>query len=500
MRTFKLLSAKQIKEWDRKTMEIQQISSEELMERAGIKLFYTLLKNEKKALKKRPVILFCGVGNNGGDGLVMARLLHRSGYKIKVVIVPFTKHFSHDFNVNLKKVEDLNIALEFFDHKTKINKKSLVIDAIFGTGLNRAAEGIAEKAIRFINEAKKYKVISIDIPSGMYVDRLNNPEDVIVKTDDVYSIELPKRSFFFPENLSYVKKYSLVSIGLEKSILKEFKTDYYTYLLDLEADLQRADTTYKYTFGHAVIIGGSYGMLGAALLAAKAALRAGAGLVTGVFPKSSFIPSQTSIPEVMVKTANKKKYIDTIPPLASTVNAIGIGPGMGRRKKTQKALLDFIAANSTKLVLDADALTILSKNKKYLNFLSKKSILTPHDGELSRLTGKKWSNSLEKIEIARKFAHKHKIILVAKGPFTVITNGKKVFFNPFANGALAKAGTGDVLTGIITGVLAQKQKLFFSALIGVQLHSKAASFFDNKKNNKFSLLASDLIENLKKIR
>ncbi len=500
MHTYKLLSAAQIKEWDQKTMEIQQISSDELMERVGIKLFYALLKNEKKYLKKHPVHIFSGVGNNGGDGLVMARLLYLSGYKVKLTIVPFSKNFSNDFKLNLNKIEDLDIELDFFNKDTAIDSQALVIDAIFGIGLNRPVEGIAKKAIKLINRSKKYKTISIDIPSGMFVDFPNHKKDPIVIADDVYSIELPKRSFFFPENIKYIKDYKLISIGLEKKVLKKLKTRFYSYYIDPKEDLKRKENAYKYKFGHAMIIGGSYGMLGAPLLASKAALRSGAGLVTTILPRCGFIPAQSSIHETMVIPVKNKKYIDMIPEFPASVNAIGIGPGLGTKEKTKKAILEFIANYSHPLLIDADGLNILSQNKKYLKLLPKASILTPHEGEFKRLTGEgKFKNSFEKILYARKLAKKHKLIFVLKGPYTAITDGKKIFFNPFANSALAKAGTGDVLTGIISGVFAQKQKSLVSALIGVQLHAKAAEDFNNKKYNKFSLLASDLIKNLKKI-
>ncbi len=500
MRYYKLLSSEQIKYWDKETMRIQQISSEELMERAGINLYESLIKKFKKKLAKSPVYVFCGVGNNGGDGLVISRLLILAGYDVKTVIVPFSKKFSGDFQSNLKKLENLNADIKFFEKKMILPSSSFVIDAIFGTGLNRPAEGIARESIDFINKIRKKKLVSIDIPSGMYVDKPNEAGDSIVKSDLVLSIELPKRSFYFPENIPYIRKIKLVSIGLEKKVLKKLKTDYYTYKIKLKKDLPRPDNSYKYQFGHACIIAGSYGMFGAGLLASKAALRAGAGLVTAVMPAKAMIPLLDFAPEIMMKPAGKK-YINSIPLLPSSITATGIGPGLGLKEETAKSLLDLIEESKQSLILDADALNILSKNKSYFKKLPSKSVLTPHEGELKRLLDKnQWHNTLEKILSARKTAHKYNLIFVLKGPYTVITNGKKIFFNPYANGALAKAGTGDVLTGIITGVQAQLQKPFKSALIGVQMHSKSAAKFNNKKFNKSGLLASDLIENLKKMK
>ncbi len=500
MRTYKLLSAAQLKEWDKKTMEIKRISSLELMETAGYKLFKKLLKKEKKNLKKHPIVIFCGVRNNGGDGLVMARLLSQNNFNVKVFIVAFTSSYSIEFEENLKKLKETNIEIISFDKTISIPEDSIVIDAIFGTGLTRPAEKIAKKAIEWINQSKKHKVISIDIPSGLYVDKPNNKEDAIIKSDCVYSIELPKRSFFFPENISYIKSYEIVKIGLATSVLKKLKTSYYTYKIQVKDDLEREERGYKYTFGHTLLIGGSDGMFGAILLASKAALRIGSGLVTAVVPKKALIPAQTFIPELMILTSNHKKHIKSIPKIPISVNSIGIGPGLGRKKETQKIILNFINKYGKPLIIDADAINILALNDA-LNIVPENSILTPHEGEFKRILGGKftWKNSLEKIKLAKKIAKKHQLVIVLKGPYTIITNGEKVFFNPYVNSALAKAGTGDVLTGMITGIFAQKQNPLFSALIGVQLHTKAAKDFNDKKFNKYSLLASDLIENLKNI-
>jgi len=499
MRYYKLLSSDQIKLWDKESMRIQKISSVELMERAGTYLFYNLIKKHKKQLKKSPVYIFCGIGNNGGDGLVMSRMLYLSGYNVKTIIVAFSDQFSSDFKHQLKKLEETGADIDFFNTKLKLPKKALVIDAVFGTGLNRPAKGLAKKAILFINSHKHFKTISIDIPSGMYVDKPNDKKDPIIKSDVVFSIELPKRSFFFPENIPYIKKIELVKIGLEKSVLKKLKTDYYTYDIIIEKDLLRDDQAYKYKFGHALIIGGSYGMSGAAILSTKAALRSGAGLVTAYSPKSAYTAFQSAAPEIMIKTDKKKNFINKIPCLPTTVNSIGIGPGLGTNKKTAKAILDFISVQNKPLIIDADGINILSLHPKYLKNVPSKSIMTPHDGELKRLLqGKTWSDTLQKIKKAKKLAKKYELILVLKGPYTVITDGEKVYFNPFANAALAKAGTGDVLTGIITGVYAQLQNSWLSALLGVQMHAKSAEYFV-KNNNKYSLTATDLIENLKKI-
>ncbi len=495
MKKQKLLSAQQIKQWDLQTMIIQNISSVDLMERAAKNIFKKLLKYEDLINKKSKILIFCGIGNNGGDGLVLARLFYQAGYNVECVIVPFSTNSSSDFDINLHRVMELDIPIKSFNSNYKIIGKSIIIDAIFGTGLSRPASGIAQEAIKMINASKNKKVIGIDIPSGLFVDKQNNTNDTIVKCDIVYTIELPKLSFFIPDNIKYIPDYKLVKIGLDKKYLKQLNTDKYIYKIKPRKILSRSDSGYKNIFGHACIIAGSYGMFGAGILASKAALRIGAGLVTAFMPKFAYNILQTAIPEVMVKTDVNKKIITKID-LKKNFDAIGIGPGLGTHQKTQKTVLNFISNQKQPLIIDADALNILSKNPKYLKKIPRKSILTPHIGEFKRLTKTNWKNDIEKIKLAKLFAKKYSIILVLKGAYTLITDGEKIFINSYANSALATAGSGDVLTGILTGLLAQGKTPLKTALYGVQIHAMASQFFDDEVFNKSSMIASDIIDDL----
>ncbi len=495
MKTYKLLKAEQIKKWDTQTMIIQNITSEALMERAANKIYKKLIKNEKKLLEKYSTFIFCGVGNNGGDGLVLARLLHQSGYDVSCVIVPFSRNTSSDFDKNLHKIMEMDIPVKTFTDKTHIPKNTLIIDAIFGTGLSRPASGIAELAIETINHSKAKKIISIDIPSGLFVDKENDKNDKIIKSDIVYTIELPKLSFFFPSNIKYVPEYKIVKIGLDKSFLKNLQTDKFVYKINVKKTLSRPDDAYKNIFGHALIIAGSYGMVGAGILASKATLRIGAGLVTAFMPECAYIPVQSAVPEVMIVTDKNKKYITKIK-LKNDYDAIGIGPGLGKNPKTQKTVLNFIKNYEKPMLIDADTLNILAENRKYLSKIPENSILTPHLGEFKRLIGKPWKNDNEKIKLAKSFASKYKTILVLKGAYSIVTDGKNVYINPFANSALATAGSGDVLSGIITGLLAQGFSPLKAALSGVQIHTKASQLFDDDIYNKSSMIASDTIKDL----
>ena len=488
----KLFTAKQIKEIDNQTIIRQNITSEALMERAVNSLHKHVVK---EVSFEKHIYIFCGKGNNGGDGLVLARML-QPVYNVTCVIVPFSKKASADFESNLIKLQNLPVKVIELSKDTTLNitKNDIIIDAIFGTGLSRPATGIAQKAIEIINHSDA-KILSIDMPSGLYADRSNATDDPIVKADKVYSFQFPKISFFFPENASYVKDFEIVDIGLDKNVIKEMPTKYFLLTSKIENLLRkRSKFSYKNKFGHALIVGGSYGMIGAPVLASKAALRIGAGLVTNYLPRCGYTISQTYVPEVMTITDSSKKYLTDIE-IPDKITAIGIGMGMRSKVKTQKALKQFLKTNDKNLLLDADALNILSLHKKWLKNVPKNSILTPHEGEFKRLVGN-WQNDTEKWQKLMEFSAKHQVITVLKGAYTTISDGDFFYINPVANAALATAGSGDVLSGIITGLLAQAYHPLEAALLGVYLHAQTAEkYIENHRD--FSMIASDIIRELK---
>ncbi len=488
----KLFTAKQIKEIDNQTIIRQNITSEALMERAVINLKPHIVK---ELSPDKRIYIFCGKGNNGGDGLVLARLL-QPDYRVYCVIVPFTKQSSPDFDSNFNKLKKTSVEiLEFSkDNQPEISENEIIVDAIFGTGLSRPAAGIAKEAIEFMN-ASGSKILSIDMPSGLYADRSNAISDPVVKAHMVYSFQFSKISFFFPENETFVNDFEIVDIGLEKSIIDEMPTKYLMLTSGVKKMLKkRFKFSYKNTFGHALIVGGSYGMIGAPVLASKAALRIGAGLVTNFIPRCGYQISQTFVPEVMTTTGNSKKYITYIE-VPDKITAIGLGMGMGTKPKTQKALEIFLKTNIKPLLLDADALNILAKRPEWLKLLPKNTILTPHAGEFKRLAGE-WQNDWEKWQKLREFSAKYQVITVLKGAYTTISDGAYFYINPVANGALATAGSGDVLSGIITGLLAQGLQPLKAALLGVYIHGQTAEKYVEKCNS-YSMIASDIIDLLK---
>ena len=487
----KIFTAEQIKQIDLQSIQLQKITSEELMERAATQLFKKMVK---RINPQTEIFIFCGVGNNGGDGLVLARLFHQHNYEVNCLIVPFSNKTSPDFDVNLHRLMSLDIEVTIFDNNIKkIPRKAVIIDAIFGTGLTRPATGIAQKATALMNKSKA-EVLSVDMPSGLYVDFSNSSTDTVVESDMVYTFQSAKKSFFYVGNASKVKDFTVVNIGLSKSVMKQMPTNILYVTNQVTKMLKKRDKfAYKNTFGHALLVGGSYGMTGAMILSSRAALRIGAGLVSSFVPKSAYRIIQTAVPEAMTLTDKHAKRLTKINP-EKQFDAIGIGQGMGTHKDTVKAFAKFLKKIKKPMIIDADALNILAKHKKLLADIPKNSILTPHIGEFKRLAGT-WQNEDEKWQKLLAFAKQNKVIVVLKGAYTLISDGEFIYINPVANSALATAGSGDVLTGIMTGLLAQGYQAMEVALLGVYLHSKTAEKYIKKKQ-AYTMLASDIIEML----
>ncbi len=463
----KIFGAGTIREADEKTISRQGITSGELMERAGTQVFLWL---KKKFPDKETVFhLFCGRGNNGGDGLVVARLLHQDNYKAVVDIVEGTGSPSADFTANLDKLSQSELACNTNEQYQFKKHKIVYIDAIFGIGLNRDVSEEVRTVIEKINNSGA-KVISIDVPSGMFMDRKT---EFAVQSDIVLTFQFPKLAFYLAGNCQYIRDIKILDIGLDKDFTDNEPTHY--YLTDKTEAHRRYRTVphhaHKGTQGHALIIGGSYGKIGAALLSARAALKSGCGLVTAYVPGCGYTTLQTAFPEAMVLTDGA----DHITHISFDLNprAIGVGMGIGQHPETQEALAGFLKKQQAPLVIDADALNILSYNKDWLEELPENTILTPHPKELERLIGS-WQDDFEKVEMIRAFAKAHRVILVAKDAFTLIALNDSVYINPTGNSGLATGGSGDVLTGIITGLLAQSYTPADAAVFGVYLHGLAA--------------------------
>ncbi|KJD32845.1 carbohydrate kinase [Tamlana nanhaiensis] len=494
----KIFSKAQIYEGDRLTAERQNISSTDLMERAGTQIFNWMHARMQGA--QVPIHIFCGIGNNGGDGLVLARHLVLDGYNVKTYIINYSDKRSKDFLINYDRIKnttkDWPVLLSDAEELPEIHPNDIIVDAVFGIGLNRPVVNWVKTLFMHFKASKAF-TLSIDIPSGLFVDKPVEDEDAVVYAGFTLSFASPKLVFFLPETAKYTVQWEILDIGLDQE---------YTFTTQTETELiskyevlpnyrPRDKFSHKGQFGHSLIIGGSYGKIGAVTLASKAALSTGAGLVTAFIPKCGYQILQTAFPEAMVITDDSETTITNINfDIEPTVIAFGVG--IGKHVETVKTFEAFLKTNKAPLVIDADGLNILAENKGLLKLLPPECVLTPHPKELERLIGA-WANDFEKLDKAKAFAEKYKIVLVIKGANTITIFNNKQFVNTTGNPGLATAGSGDVLTGIITGLISQGYHTLSAAIFGVYLHGKAADIAVEDSGYE-SLLATHVIENIGK--
>ncbi len=493
----KIFKTSQIKDIDKYTIENEPIHSVNLMERAANRLKSWILQNIdiKKELK-----IFAGPGNNGGDALALARLLFNEGYQLSVWFVKFSNKLSSDTQINYNRLKQIpRILLHYIENETEfpiIHHDDIIIDGIFGSGLTRPVEGLPANIIKHINDSQA-TTISIDIPSGLFGENNGqNNFDHIIQADYTLTLQFPKLSFFFRENEKFTGTFHILPIGLDSQKIKDTKTTYFfTTKDDIKPIIKkRTKHSHKGTYGHSLLISGSYGKMGAAVMSSAACLRTGVGLHTCHVPKYGCEILQTALPESMISIDENEKLFSHVPDL-SAFNAIGIGPGIGMADTTQMALKTLINKINTPLVIDADGLNILSRNKSWLNELPLDTILTPHPKEFERLAGKSGSDA-ERLKHAREFAQKYNIVLVLKGANTrVIDHRGNCYFNSTGNPGMATAGSGDVLTGMILSFLAQGYSPLQASTMGVYLHGSAGDLACCKIGEQ-ALIAGDIIDHV----
>lgn len=481
---------------DSYTIEHEPISSVDLMERAATQIYFWLVKNLKS--KEVSIKIFCGMGNNGGDGLVLARLLASNDIYAQVYIVHVSDNFSHDCEVNyerLKAIPEIPVYGVFStDDFPKIDDSDIVIDALFGSGLSRPLEGLAAEMVNHLNDNQAIR-IAIDIASGLNGDTINNG-GVIFRPDYTLSMQFPKMAFMYPENEPFVGKWEVLDIKIHPDYIENLETANFYTTADVVKPLlhKRGKHSHKGTYGHALLIAGSTGKTGAALLASKSCLRSGVGLLTTHLPGSAMLPLQVYLPEAMISPDKSDNNFSEVPDL-QPYNAVGVGPGLGKAEETANALKHLIQEVKVPMVLDADALNIISENKTWLSFLPERTIITPHPKEFERLFGKT-DNSQQRLELQREMSQKHNIIIVLKGANTAITfPGGSCFFNSTGNPGMATAGSGDVLTGIILSLLAQRYTPEEAAIIGVFMHGRAGDKVATEKGME-AMIAGDVVETL----
>ncbi|MEM9297738.1 MAG: NAD(P)H-hydrate dehydratase [Bacteroidota bacterium] len=482
----KILSAEQTRKADQYTIENEPIPSIELMERASaafVKWF------ESEFDPTHCIYVFCGTGNNGGDGLAVARMLIGNGYSVQIFVVGNIEVGSSDFKTNLDR---LNSPYQRLDTKRDfpgVESDGVVVDAIFGSGLSREVGGLYAEVIHYLNNLGRVRV-SIDIPSGLFADK--HSEGVIFRSDYTVSFQLPKLAFMFPENHEYVGNWNVVNIGLSNDFINAVSANtYYSSESEITQKVKRRGKfDHKGVFGKAMLVSGSLGKMGAAILCGKAALRSGLGLLTIYVPQCGYTIIQTALPEAMAIVDQNEEFISKI--AVEDYSAIGIGPGIGKNKNTVNALANLLNECKGTTVLDADALNILSENRELIQLLPENSILTPHPKEFSRLVGNS-ANDFERLEKQKQFSADYDVIVVLKGAHTSITApDKSVFFNSTGNPGMGTAGSGDVLTGVITALVANGYSSIEAAIIGVYMHGLAGDLASRQKGQT-GMIASDII-------
>jgi NAD(P)H-hydrate epimerase len=495
----KILKSSQIREVDSYTIENEPIKSIDLMERAAMTITAWISQNISI---EHNIKIFAGPGNNGGDALALARQLLERNYKPEVYLLKITDQLSADCQINLdrlKAIPEIHIheILKSEDFPV-LKKDDILVDGLFGSGLSRKLEGLPHDLVQHLNKSG-CKIIAIDIPSGLFGENndRNHPDDAI-KANHTLSFQLPKLAFMFPGNYLNVGEWEILPIGLNADFINKQESDY--YLID-EALVQeniicREKFSHKGSYGHVLLVAGSYGKMGAAILGAHACLRAGAGLVTVHIPKIAYQIMQTALPEAMISIDWSEVIISNVPDV-DKYTAIGVGPGIGTKNNTQKALEDLFDKTNCPMVIDADALNILAEKKELLTKIPKHSILTPHPKEFERLVGKT-KGDYERMQIQKEFAQKHHVYVVLKGAHTSIAcPDGEIHFNNTGNPGMATAGSGDVLTGMILALLGQAYHPKLAAIMGVYLHGLSADVAV-KNIGQEALIASDIIHNIGK--
>lgn len=499
----KILPVQLIREADAHTIANEPISSIDLMERAAAACFGWL---KGHISTDRKIDVFCGSGNNGGDGLAIARMMIGAGFKVEVFTLSTPEKMAPDCRANFQRIQECKnpemLGSKLVgDHKDlpAIAKSDVVIDAIFGSGLTRQSDGFAATVIHHINSSGAM-VVAIDLPSGLFCDATTQttPGHLVVHADYTLTFAPPKLAFFFPENDVFTGNWQLLDIGLSQNFIDSAKVqNFMPEAGDVAALLKKRNKyAHKGMFGHALVIAGSTGKMGAAVLAARGCLRSGAGLITVRVPKSGVSILQTAFPEAMLSIDPGENYYSEAPDI-SACSAIAIGPGIGTAAQTATALKILLQHAKIPILFDADAINILAENKTWLGFVPKGSVFTPHPKEFERLVGKS-SNNFERNRMQRDFSFRYQCYVVLKGAHTAITTPDGgCYFNTTGNPGMATAGSGDVLTGIIAGLMAQGYSSFESCILGVHVHGLAGDIALNEQGYE-SLTASDIITNLGK--
>ena len=495
----KIFTGTQIKELDKFTIENEPVASIDLMERAA-KAIVRVLREEWD--NRTPFVVFAGPGNNGGDALAVARLMAEAGYKVTTYLFNVNGKLSDDCATNKQRAMECKHIKAFtevvvdFD-PPELTAETVVIDGLFGAGLNKTLAGGFASLVKYINQSPA-KVVSIDLPSGLMTeDNTHNVKAHIVRADLTLTLQQKKLAMFFEDNQQFLGRLRVLDIRLSPEFIAQTDTKY--QVLE-EADvrgrmLKRGDFVSKRLMGHALIVAGSYGMAGAAVLAGRACMRSGVGKLTVCTPRRNYDVMQISLPEAILSTG-KEDYFFTEPLDTEHYDAVGMGPGLGQHEDTAIALISQIRRTQCPMVIDADALNILASHKAWMQQLPQNLILTPHVGEFDRLGNRGSEGDYDRLSKALDLAQHLQAYILLKGHFSALClPSGKVYFNPTGTAGMATAGSGDVLTGIITGLLARGYNREDACIVGMYLHGLAGDLAA-KQLGKESLMAGDIVSYL----
>lgn len=494
----KIFPSDMIAEIDRATCEAQNIDSIELMERAASAISCEIVS---RFLPSQRIVVIAGPGNNGGDALAAARMLIERGYRrLEIYLFNVTGKLSHDCEEQRKRL--ITIDGIQFTEITKgftppaLGRGDVVLDGLFGAGLSRPLEGGFKTLVQYINESNAF-TISVDVPSGMFSEwnQVTNRRDMI-HASLTLAISFPRISFFFEEHADIVGEWKILDIELDQAKVRATSSQWFWVE---ERNVRRVlkprpPFANKRDFGSVMVMAGSMGMMGAAVMCARAAMRAGAGLVTVHSARCGMQVIQGSVCEAMFEPDKNERYITDMR-LHYNHNAVGVGPGIGTYDETVNALEGLLKNVSSPLVLDADALNCMAKRPALLSLVPPMSVITPHKGEFDRLFGEHESDE-DRLRKAVEQAQYYNIIIALKGRYTaVVRPDGKVYFNSTGNPGMATAGAGDVLTGVITALAAQGYKPEMAATAGVYIHGLAGDMAAADLG-QYGMTASDIIDRL----
>ncbi len=480
-----LPNAEQLRAWDAYTIEHQNINSLGLMERAAQQCTQWILSQHHLP---KDFLVVCGKGNNGGDGLAIARQLSESGLHCRVIILEFDEKESFDFKANLSRLKQTMSDIVFLGFNDKFptpKKDCTIIDAMFGFGLSRPVAGRYLDVIETINQCGA-PIISIDVPSGMYIDK-SSTGNTIVKATETLTFQVLKLCFLLAENAPFMGNVHVLPIGLDPGFISQITSLFNLTDHHLVSSFyrERIRFSHKGTYGHALLIAGNKGKMGAAIMCAKSCLRSGVGLLTCSVPEAYYDVLHSSVPEAMMLQRGEEKDL-------AAYRVIGIGPGLGTGEEVAQYVHSVFTGFDQPMVVDADALNIVSKQSEWLPMIPKQSVLTPHPKEFDRLFGDS-KDEVERINKAIVNARQLDLVIVLKGTHTLVTDGNRNFFNSTGNNGMATGGSGDTLTGMITALLSQQYPSFEAAVLGVYLHGLAADLCLEEQSYE-SLLPTDMIE------